>query len=533
METASATGSNETGASRARPFRLLSRLTALAAAAALLTACSTGPAATGSSPVTAESSSPAGPTVLRVGVVSLSDADALDPAKATTTGGYIASRQLFDTLTEYGTDGSWKPQLAASVTPGTTADKWTVTLNAAKWSDGKPVTAADVVATVKRWFAKKLPPAGSLPFIDPNKVTATDDKTVQFTLKYPTVTFPEALTSPTMAIVPADFDPAKPIGSGPFVLASNDPGVQLSFTANADYFGGAPAASELEVKSFPDSASAASALTAGQIDVDASLDPSLVDTVKTAEGYQVFDYATSGSLTWVMNTKQKPFDDPAVRQALRLAVDRQQLIDQVYNGYGTLGNDVFNPFDPMYNSGLAQRTYDPEAAKKLLTDAGYTLPVKVELVGTNNQPTSERQNQALVQQAKAAGFDVEYKFVDSATFYGDAYGTYPLSLSYWGFLGIFDQAAFTVTKTAPYNSSHWVNPEFDKLYNEAITTVEDTKRKELVAGMQQIEYDSGAYIVPLFLSTVVGLSDKVTGAQAYPNSDGAFGYNFRILGLKG
>lgn len=526
METASAMSGLESGASRARPVRLLSRLTVFAAAAALFTACSAGPAAT-------ESSSPAAPTVLRVGVVSLSDADALDPAKATTTGGYILSRQLFDTLTEYGPDGAWKPQLAASVTPGATADKWTVTLNAAKWSDGKPVTAADVVATVKRWFAKKLPPAGSLPFIDPAKVTATDDKTVEFVLKYPTVTFPEALTSPTMAIVPADFDPAKPIGSGPFVLASNDPGVQLAFTANADYFAGAPGANELEVKSFPDSAAAASALTAGQIDVDASLDPSLVDTVKTAPGFQIFDYATSGSLTWVMNTKKKPFDDPVVRQALRLAVDRQQLIDQVYNGFGKLGNDVFNPFDPMYNSTLAQRTYDPDGAKKLLTDAGYTLPVKVELVGTNNQPTSERQNQALVQQAKAAGFAIDYKFVDSATFYGDAYGTYPLSLSYWGFLGIFDQAAFTVTKTAPYNSSHWTNAELDKLYSQAITTVDDAKRKELVAGMQKIEYDSGAYIVPLFLSTVVGISDKVTGAQAYPNSDGAFGYNFRILGLKG
>jgi len=511
-----------------RRVRLLVRLLVPAATAALLAGCATGP-------TSAESAAPSSsePTVLRVGVVSLADSDALDPAKATTTGGYILSRQLFDTLTEYGTEGSWKPELAASVTPGDTADVWTVVLNDATFSSGEPVTSADVVATVKRWFSKKLPPAGSLPFVDPAKVVAKDDKTVVFTLKYPTVTFPEALASPTMAIVPKDFDPAKPIGSGPFVLATNDAGVQLTFTANPTYFAGKAGVDQLVVKSFPDSASAASALTADQIDVDASLDPSLVDTVKGVAGYQVFDYATSGSLTWVMNTKKKPFDDPVVRQALRLAVDRQQLIDQVYNGYGKLGNDVFNPFDPMYNTNLPQRTYDPEGAKKLLTGAGYTLPVKVELVGTNNQPTSERQNKALVQQAKAAGFDITYTFVDSATFYGDAYGTYPLSLSYWGFLGIFDQAAFTVTKTAPYNSSHWTNAAFDTLYNQAVQTVDDAKRKDLVAQMQQIEYDSGAYIVPLFMSTVVGISDKVTGAKPYPNSDGAFGYNFRILGIQG
>jgi peptide/nickel transport system substrate-binding protein len=508
--------------------KFFGRLFCLTAAAVLLTACS-AQSVTPSGTSTAASA----PTTLRVGVVSLSDSDALDPAKASTSGGYILSRQLYDTLTEYGTSGAWTPQLAASVTPGATADIWTVVLNDATWSDGTPVTADDVVATVKRWFTKKLPPSGSLPFIDPSKVTATDSKTVTFKLKYPTVTFPEAFASPTMAIVPKNFDPKKPIGSGPFVLDTNDPGVQLTFTANPSYYRGEVKTDTLEVKSFPDSASAVAALTADQIDVDASLDPSLVASVTGTAGYQVFDYATSGSLTWVMNTKKKPFDDPVVRQALRLAVDRQQLIDQVYNGYGKLGNDVFNPFDPMYNSSLAQRTYDPEAAKKLLTDAGYTLPVKVQLVGTNNQPTSERQNQALVQQAKAAGFDIEYKFVDSATFYGDAYGTYPLSLSYWGFLGIFDQAAFTVTKTAPYNSSHWTNTEFDKLFTEAVATVDDTKRKELVAQMQQIEYDSGAYIVPLFMSTVVGISDKVTGTATYPNSDGAFGYNFWILGLQG
>lgn len=471
------------------------------------------------------------PTVLRVGIASLSDSDALDPAQATTAGGYILSRQLYDTLTEYGPDGAWVPQLAASITAGETAAEWTVVLADASWSDGDPVTAGDVVATVKRWFAEELPPSGSLPFVDPDKVEATDDKTVTFTLKYPTVTFPEAFTSPTTAIVPADFDPAAPIGSGPFVLASDDPGVQLTFTANPDYFLGAPAADELEVKSFPDAASAASALTAGQIDVDASVDPTLIEVITAAEGYTTFDYATSGSLTWVMNTEKEPFDDPVVRQALRLAVDRQQLIDQVYNGFGTLGNDVFNPFDPHYNADLPQRSYDPDGAKKLLTDAGYTLPVKIHLVGTDNQPTAERQNETLVQQAAAAGFEIDYEFVDSATFYGDGYGTYPLSLSFWGFLGIFDQASFTVTKTAPYNSSHWVDDTFDEVFNKAIQTVDDTERKALVGQLQQIEYDSGAYLVPLFMHTIVGVSDKVTGATAYPNSDGAFGYNFRILGL--
>lgn len=506
---------------RSRAGLVLSAAALLASSAVVLSACSgtsTGGGTTGSA-------------TLKVGIASLADGDATDPAKATTAGGYVLARQVFDTLTEYGTDGSWQPQLAKSVTAGDSAADWTVKLQDADWSNGKPVTADDVVATVKRWFADKLPPAGSLPFVDPAKVTAVDDKTVHFELKYPTVTFPEALTSPTTSIVPTDFDPHKPIGSGPFVLASNDPGVQLTFTANKKYFRGAPEVHKLDVVSFADATSEANALTAGQIDVASDLDPTLVDVVKGSSSDKVYSYPTSGTLTWVMNTQKKPFTDPEVMKALRLAVDRKAIVDQVYNGYAKLGNDYFSPFDPLYNRDLPQRTYDPDQAKSILTKAGYTLPVAVELWGTDNTPTSKRQNEALVTQAAAAGFKITFKNVDSATFYGDAYGTYPLSLSYWGFLGIFDQAGFTITKTAPYNSSHWTDPQYDKLYNEAIQTVDETQRKALVAQMQQIEYERGAYIVPVFLDRIIGVSSKVKGMKQYPNSDGPFGYNFRILSI--
>lgn len=471
-----------------------------------------------------------GPSVLRVGVASLSDVDSLDPAAASTTGGYVFAKQVFDTLTEFGTDGGWVPRLAASVEPGDTADVWTVALNDATWSNGEPVTAADVVYTVQRWFDEELPPAASMPFIDPTQVVAVDDTTVEFTLLYPTVTFPEAFTSPTTAIVPEGFDPADPIGSGPFVLESNDPGIQMTFSANEDYFAGAPSFDELDVISFADASSEVNALTAGQIDIAANVDPTLTSIVEGADGYEIFHYPTSGALTWVMNVETAPLNDVVVRQALRLAVDRQEIIDQVYGGYGMLGNDIWSPFDPLY-SDLPQREADPEAAKAMLEAAGYTLPVSIELWGAPNQPTSDRQNEVLVEQAAAAGFDITFNQVDVATFYGDAYGTYPLSLSYWGYLGIFDQAAFTITETAPYNSSHWYDAEYNELYNAAIQTVDDAERQALVTQMQTIEYERGSYIVPLFLEALVAHSSSVTGFEPYPNSDGAIGYNFYTLSI--
>jgi peptide/nickel transport system substrate-binding protein len=468
---------------------------------------------------------------LRVGLASLSDSDSLDPAEATTPGGYALAKQLFDTLTEYGQDGSWVPRLAESVTAGASADEWTVVLKDAVWHDGAPVTADDVVASVQRWFSGDLPPAGSLPFVDPDGVEAVDDKTVVFHLAYPTVVFPEALASPLMAITPQDFDPAAPIGSGPFTLESNSPGIRLAFAANPDYWGEGPYVDTLEIISYADGASEASALATGQIDVAANIDPTLVDVVQAENAdTEIFSYPTSGTLTWAMNVDQEPFGDVAVRQALRLAVDRQQIVDQVYNGYARIGNDYFSPFDPLY-SDLPQRERDPEAAKALLEEAGYTLPVAVELTGAPNQPTSDRQNEIIVQQAAEAGFEITFNKVDVATFYGDDYGTYPLSLSYWGFAGIFDQSAMTIIDDAPWNGTNWQDDEFNALYVEAVQTLDETERQNLVTQLQTIEYERGPYVVAVFLDALIAHQPGVTGFAPYPNTDGPLGYNFNLLRL--
>jgi peptide/nickel transport system substrate-binding protein len=472
---------------------------------------------------------------LKVGIASLSTSDALDPALATTAGGYAIARQLFDTLVEYGTDGTITNRLAKSLKPGDSADTWKLVLKEASWSNGEPVTADDVVYSFKRIFDKKLPPASSLSYLNAGGVKKIDNTTVEFHLDYPTVVFPDALTSPTMAIVPTGFDAKKPIGSGPFVLSKNDPGTRITFTANSHYFEKArPGVKALELVSFPDSTSMVNALVGGQIQVASSIDPSLASVVKNAGSeYKVFDYATSGTLTWQMNVAQKPFDNPLVRQALRLAVDRKQLIEQVYSGYAEIGNDIFSPYDPGYNKDLPQRVQDVAKAKSLLAEAGYPDGVDVELTAAPIQPTADRQNEVLVKQAAESGFRITFKKVDSATYYGDAYGTYPLSLSFWGQLSILDQAAFTIVNDAPYNATKWQDDEYNALDVKAVRTVDTAARIDLLHAMQKIEYERGPYVVALFVNNLSAYSAAVTGYKPYPNSDGPSGYNFKDLSFAG
>lgn len=482
------------------------------------------------------SDAPARGGTLRVGITSLSTSDALDPALATTPGGYAIARQIFDTLTEFGNEGQVRMRLAESMTPDGAADSWIVRLRQAYWQDGKPVTADDVIYTVKRIMdpAATLPPASTLSFIDPGGMTKLDERTVRFKLRYPTMAFADNFTSPTLAIVPRGFNAAHPIGSGPFMLDTMQPGTRVTFTANRSYWkSGEPFVDRLQIIGFPDSLSAVNALVGGQIDIASSIDPILAPLIEEAgDRLKIIEYPTTGTITWQMNAGRKPFDDARVRQALRLVVNRQQIIDQVYDGHATLGNDIFSPDDEAYNKELAQREKNVAAAKLLLEAAGYPRGLKVVLTTASIQPTADRQNEVLVQQAAKAGFDIVINRVDTASYYGDGYGTYVLSLSFWGQLGIFDQAAFTIAKGAPYNATHWHDDEYDQLYQQALRTVDDATRVSLVHRMQAIEYERGPYVVAAFLNNVSGYDSRLTGYRPYPNCDGASGYNFYEIGFK-
>jgi peptide/nickel transport system substrate-binding protein len=482
-----------------------------------------------------EMPNPARGETLRVGITSLSTADALDPAMATTPGGYAVARQIFDTLTEFGTDGQLKMRLAESMVPDGSADNWVVTLRKAYWQDGKSVTADDVIFTIKRIMDPRapLPPASSLSFIDPAGMTKLDDRTVRFKLVFPTMAFADSFASPTLAIVPQGFNPAHPIGSGPFMLHTIEPGTRVTFTANRSYWkSGKPFVDSLQIIGFPDSLSEVNALIGGQLDIASSIDPILAPLIeKAGKRLKIVEYPTTGTVTWQMNAGRKPFDDWRVRQALRLVINRQQLIDQVYDGHATLGNDIFSPDDEAYDKELPQREKNVAAAKQLLIAAGYESGLKVVLTAASIQPTADRQNEVLAQQAAKAGFDIVLNRVDAASYYGDAYGTYPLSMSFWGQLSIFEQAAFTVAKNAPYNATHWHDEEYEALYEQALRTVDDKARIGLVHRMQAIEYERGPYIVAAFLNNVSGYNSRLTGYSPYPNCDGASGYNFYEIGF--
>ncbi len=197
-----------------------------------------------------------------------------------------------------------------------------------------------------------------------------------------------------------------------------------------------------------------------------------------------------------MRIDVKPFDDVRVRQAFRLIVDRQQMIDQAYSGLGAVANDMYARFDAG-TPDLPQREQDIEQAKSLLKEAGYDGDLTVELVTSEGALGGDEvaAAQVFAEQAKAAGVTVKLKKVDAGVFYGEDYLTWPFAQDFWATRSFLAQASQGTMPDAPYNETHWENAEWLSLVQQAFKTVDDAERNALIAQAQEIEYNEGGYIV--------------------------------------
>lgn len=252
---------------------------------------------------------------------------------------------------------------------------WTVTIrDDVKFTDGEPLTAADVAFTYKNCMEN----SSVNDFTMLKDVVAVDDTTVEFQMKTPFAIWP--YTMAIVGIVPEhvynkNYGQA-PIGSGRYMLKQWDKGQQVIFEANPDYYGEEVKIKKLTVL-FMDEDAALAAAMAGQVDV-AHTAASYSD--QQVDGYSLFQAATVDNRGFnlpVTRAEEKDgltvgnnvTSDIAVRRAINLGIDREEMIQNVLNGYGTPAYSVCDKM-PWYNEE-AEITYNPEEAKKILTEAGW------------------------------------------------------------------------------------------------------------------------------------------------------------------
>lgn len=471
---------------------------------------------------------------LRAGITGGSSSDTLNPLNAISNADYSRVQNLFEGLAQIDTNGAPKLVLAESVTPNANGSVWTIRLRrGVEFHNGKELTADDVIYSFRTILNPKAPGIGAttLASIDAARLKKLDKYTVSVPCKTPFATFLEALAIPGYSdIVPVGFDKTHPVGTGPFKLVSFTPGTQSTFARNANYWQtGRPYLDGVVITDYPDETSQVNAFVAGQVDVVNLLSIDSLPQVRSA-GKHVLISLGGGWVPFTMRVDTTPFNDVRVRQALRYAIDRPQMLDLVFGGHGTLGNDLFGIWSSDYDHSLPQRKQDIPQAKSLLKQAGRA-GLSIELVTADIAQGAIACAQVLAQQVSAAGINVKLRQVTVSELFGSNFIKWPFAQDYWYYDFYLPAAGLATLSTAPYNETHFKNPRYDSLYRQATATLNATKRAEISHEMQQIEYNEGGYIIPFFPPVIDGYGSNVHGLTTTKSGISLNSYQFTDVWL--
>lgn len=485
------------GTARRRGQSLLALL--LAAVLLLLAACA--PAAT---PAAAPESAPAAEAapaeaaaggVLRIGLDV--DADTGDPRLSTNTSSLRLRELVYNGLIKIEPDFSPAPALAESwENPDDTT--WIFHLReGVTFHNGDPLTAEDVKFTFDSILDETFA-APSRSFYTPiTAIEVVDPLTVKFTLDQPYGPFLSYLNMPIVPKAVVEADPAafatSPVGTGPFKLVEWRRGDSIILEANPDYWDGAPLLDGIELRVIPDNSARVVALESGDLDlVQSPISPQDVKRMEGVEGFTVNRVPAAGYTYINLNCTDPVMSDVNVRKAISLLVNRQEILDGIYSGVGQLAKGPIPPGMWAYSDDLPDFEYNPEAARALLDEAGWTLgadgkrakdgqPLSI-VVRTHSEDPDRRQVAEVLQAVLAAeGIDSSTNIVEWPTFFADVQaGAYQMAIVGWLNLNNPDAAFFRqFTDGGAANYGKCLDPELDALIREARATLDQDAAKEL------------------------------------------------------
>jgi peptide/nickel transport system substrate-binding protein len=501
-------------------FRLNSRLWRIAAFSVLMIALLGGVLSVGAQ----------GGGVLRIGVVT---PQVLDPSQGSNDSEVLFNRSIYDYLVEALPDRTIAPNLATDWT--ISEDGLTYTFNlqeGVKFHDGSDFSSADVVYTFNRLVTLQSP---ALNILGEFEVSAPDAATVVFTLTTPNADFLYGVsnrfalilkdgTENPNVIAEGDAPYASFNGTGPFVLTSYDAAAgKAVLSKNAAYWkSGQPLLDSVEFVFIDDPATQVQALRGGQVDFIYKISPDQVSTLQDDTTVSVIQKATNQHPVIRLRTDEGYGVDVKVRQAFKLATDRQQLNELVLDGQGIIGNnDPIGPsFGVFYDSVLTNPGYDPEAAKQLLAEAGYPDGIDLTLQ-TINVLGYDQLATVLQQQWEAAGIRAEIQVNEEGFYYSDDnpnnWLKAELGITGWSDQPTAQSYLVQAYKTGGvYNETRWSDPDLDALIDQAGVTTDETERAALYNQISEIFNERGPIIVPWFAPIFGATSTKVQGLDFAP-----------------
>lgn len=451
---------------------------------------------------------------LTVGFVSAGGAPMTDPhGQLFSETDWARLTSIYDTLTVRDADGAAAPALAESWSSSDDATEWTFELrDDAQFSDGSPVTAADALYSIGRLQEKSAENGGRVGTIDMERSAAPDEHTLRLVVPTPNAELSLALTLGSFVVKADTTDFTKPIGSGPFTLDTLDDQIAV-LAANNQWWGDGPGVERLTLRGFTDSQAMAQAVTSGSIDMATGVQPAAAKASE-ATGVQVSARSGGETVPLLMRVDTPPFDDNKVRRAIKLAIDRPTLIEQIYLGYGTPGRDMIRLDDPEVPSDVAEVSRDVEKARRLLAEAGFPDGFTTTLHTSSAYPTMTPLATAVKQQLAEIGITVEVKEHSPDEYWTTAYGVEPFTVGFYGSTQSFGALVrATVLSDAAYSETGWADSQFDATWTQAMATTDDSARAELIGNLHRQMATEGGWLVWGFGDRLTLYRDNVHGVN--------------------
>lgn len=454
--------------------------------------------------------------ILKAGLVGGESTNSLDPASFLTQVPFLFGKCWGEYLLTMNPDGSLRHAIAEEFGASDDAKVWTFKIRQGmEFHNAKTVTAEDVVATLQR-HSNEESKSGALGVMRGIEEIKADGNEVIITLKEANADLPYLLTDYHLIMQPGGGmdDPAAGISAGPYKVAVDEPGVRHVGERFANYWDADNMgfADQIEVIVINDATARTSALQGGQVHMINRVEPKIVELVKRVPGVTIQSAASPGHYVFIAHCNTAPFDNADLRMALKLAMNREEMVEKILQGYGSVGNDFpINASYPLFSDDVEQRTYDPDQAKFHFQKSGHDGPV---LLRTSEVafPGAVDAAQLYQQSCAAAGIQIELRREPGDGYWSEVWNKQPFSTSYWGGRPTQDQMYSTAyLSTADWNDTRFFNERFDKLLIEARAELDQDKRKTLYREMAVIVRDEGGLICPMFNDVIDAVSDKVQG----------------------
>ncbi|MEO1491118.1 MAG: ABC transporter substrate-binding protein [Pseudomonadota bacterium] len=453
---------------------------------------------------------------LKAGLLGGNTSDSLDGATYIDTVMICVARACRDSLVEVGQDNTAQPGLAESWEASADAKTWRFKIRqGVEFSNGKSLTTEDVINSVNTHRGEDSKSGAKGVFSGIEDIKADGD-VVEFTLSGGNADFPFLLTDYHMNVVPTVDGKADVLsvhGTGLYTLKDFEPGIRITMerSPNAWQQGEFGFFDSAEVIVISDNTARQNAVLTQSVDVINRPDLRTMDTITRAPFLGVQDVPSNLMYTMPMRVDTPYFTDNNVRMAIKHGINRQELLDKVLFGYGTIGND--HPIGPGFRyhaADITQNQYDPDKAKFYMKQAGldsHTVPLSTSetaFVGADDAA------QLVAASLAPIGINVEVTREPQDGYWSNVWNNKPWCNCYWGSRPVEDMIlSIQYLSDAPWNDTVSKDPKVDDLIKTARAELDPTKRAGQYREIQEIVSQSFGNVVWAFGSDVAVLNKKI------------------------